>query len=267
MINDLFIGNFRLTNKVSEDLNIIPQNRFNEFIKECNSVSNNLIESIDNNDLNDFPNSVNSKYHDIHQFNQIKPDPISSLGLMHTNLAPIGKHFDDLNLILSLLKFDFHIIGISEHKIHKHDCNSIRNIDFDPTETSHGGTGFYIKESLVYVRRDDLKFNSPGNYEPTFIEIILPNRKNLILGCVYRHPTSTITIQQFNNDYIDPLLEQFNDDYIDPLLEQFNDDYIDPLLEQFNDDYIDPLLEQFNDDYIDPLLEQFNDDYIDPLLE
>ena len=59
-------------------------------MEECNSVSNNLIESIDNNDLNDFPNPVNSKYHDIHQFKQIKPDPISFLGLMHTNLASIS---------------------------------------------------------------------------------------------------------------------------------------------------------------------------------
>ena len=46
-----------------------------------------------------------------------------------------------------------------------------------PLKTSQGGTGFYIKESLVYVRWDDLKFNSPGNYESTFIEIILPERK------------------------------------------------------------------------------------------
>ena len=132
---------------------------------------------------------MNSKYHGIHQFNQIKSDTISSLGLMYTNLASISKHFDELNLILSLLKFDFHIIGISEHKIHKNDCNSIRNIDldgyhpfvFDHTETSHGSTGFYIKESLVCVRRDDLDFNSPGNHVSTFNEIILPGRKNLIL--------------------------------------------------------------------------------------
>ena len=127
----------------------------------------------------------------------------SSLGLLHTNLSSIVKHFDDLNLVLSLFKFDFHIIGISEHKIHTNDGNSITNINldgyqpfvFDPTETSHGGTGFYIKESLVYVKRDDLKFNSPGNYESTFIEIILPDRKNLILGFIYCHLNSTIPIQ------------------------------------------------------------------------
>ena len=76
-----------------------------------------------------------------------------------------------------------------------------------PIETSHGGIGFYIKESLVYAKRDDLKFNSPGNYESTFIEIIFPDRKNIIRSCI-RHPTSTISIQQFNNDYIDPLMEK-----------------------------------------------------------
>ena len=109
---------------------------------------------------------MNSKYHDIHQFNQIKPDSISYLGLLRTNLASIGKHFDDLTMVLSLLKFDFHIIGISEHKIQTNDGNSVTNVNldgyhpfvFDPTETSHGDTGFYIKESLVYVKRDDLKF-------------------------------------------------------------------------------------------------------------
>ena len=27
---------------------------------------------------------------------------------------------------------------------------------FDPTDTTHGGTGFYIKNSLVFKRRDDV---------------------------------------------------------------------------------------------------------------
>ena len=217
--NELFIENLRLNKNVSEDLNIIPQNQFKEFLDECNNISNNLLENVDNKDIEDFPNPVNSKYQDIHQFNQIKPDPISSLGLIHTNLASIGKHFDDLNLVISLLKFDFHIIGISEHKIQKeNDDNSFSNINlegyhpfvFDPTETSHGGTGFYIKDSLVYVERDDLKFNSPSNYESTFIEVILPDRKNMILGCIYRHPTSTISIQQFINESIEPLLDKIS---------------------------------------------------------
>ena len=118
--------------------------RFNIFRSEKNrNIKLNLTVTDSSND------SCVPILSDIHQFNQIKPDPISSLGLIHTNLASIGKHFDDLNLVLSLLKFDFHIIGISEHKIQKeNDDNSFSNINlegyhpfvFDPTETSHGGT-------------------------------------------------------------------------------------------------------------------------------
>ena len=82
--------------------------------------------------------------------NQIKPSPDSSIGIFHTNIAPIGKHFDDS--VLVLLKHRFHIIGISEHNIHKNDVMSISNVDLDgyhpfvfvATETSHGGTGFFI---------------------------------------------------------------------------------------------------------------------------
>ena len=98
-------------------------------------------------------NPINSRYLDIPLFNQIKPDPASSLGILHTNIASISKHFDDLTSVLSLLKFNFHIIGKSEHKIQKRDENSITNIDlngfhpfvFDTTETSHSGTGFFRK--------------------------------------------------------------------------------------------------------------------------
>ena len=60
----------------------------------------------------------------------------------------------------------------------------------------------------MFNKRDDLKFNSAGNHESTFIEIILPKRKNIILGCIYRHPTSIVAVHQVNKDYIVPLLEE-----------------------------------------------------------
>ena len=128
--------------------------------------------------------------------NQIKPNLTSTLGILHTNLASINKYHDDLSNVLTLLKPEIHIIGISEHKIHKNDTNNATNINlegyhpfvFDPTETTHGGTGFYIKDSLVFKRRDDLKFNSSsdshlityqsGNAK-TQIDFILLRKRNL----------------------------------------------------------------------------------------
>ena len=47
----------------------------------------------------------------------------------------------------------------------------------------------------------------PGVFESTFIEIILPGRKNLIVGCIYRHPSSNYTV---NNDHIEPLLQKIS---------------------------------------------------------
>ena len=81
---------------------------------------------------------------------------------------------------------------------------------FDATETSHGGTGFYVKESLQIKVRDDLKFNSPGNFESTFIELMFPNTKNIIIGCIYRHPSSSIYLIHFTSDYMEPLLAKIS---------------------------------------------------------
>ena len=48
------------------------------------------------------------------------------------------------------------------------------------------------------------KLNSPGNFEAKFIEIILPDRKNVIIGCIYRHG-SGIPLRDFTNNLLEPL--------------------------------------------------------------
>ena len=64
------------------------------------------------------------------------------------------------------------------------------------------------QESLQINVRDDLKFNSPGNFESTFIELMFPNTKNVIIGCIYRHPSSSIALNHFTSDYMEPLLDK-----------------------------------------------------------
>ena len=137
---------------------------------------------------------------------KIKRDFQSSLGLLHTNLASTYKHYDDL--------LNFHVIAITGHKIRNNI--PLQNIElpgyhkfiFEQTLTSHGGTRFHVKESLAYKKCDDLKLKSPGpgEFESTFFEITLPGRTNLIVGCIYCNPSSSLTIDHFIEEYIEPLL-------------------------------------------------------------
>ena len=219
--------------KSRPDVSSMTTAQLNNFVKQCGKIEN-QIHSVDDESEEEFFNSmVNSKYYNIKDFNKLKPDKSSSLGLLHVNIASLNAHIDELRTVLGRLKFSFDIIGISEHKIEK-DTQPSNNIDisgydefkYEPTETSFGGTGFYIKSDLDYIVRNDLNINSPGNYEAMFVEIILTDRKNLIVGCLYRHP-SGISTRDFTNDHLEPILEKISREKKDcSLMGDFNVDLL-----------------------------------------
>ena len=67
----------------------------------------------------------------------------------------------------------------------------------------------YHTSGLNYKARKDFDLNSPGNFEAMFIELIFPDRKNLIVGCIYRHG-SGIPLREFTCNYLDPILEKIS---------------------------------------------------------
>ena len=80
-----------------------------------------------------------------------------------------------------------------------------RDILFYFNESSHGGTHFFfISENLTFKQRPDLLINEPGRLESTFIELIFPNKRNMICGCIYKHPS--MKVSRFNGEYLTPLL-------------------------------------------------------------
>ena len=134
--------------KRAPDITSMSSSQLKKFIHECESIDKQLSSDDDNND--EFVTStVNSKYYNVSNFNKIKIDKKSSFSLIHVNIASLNKHFDDLHELLSRLKIDFDVIGISEHKIGK-DSRPSNNISllgydefiFEPTGTTHGGAGF-----------------------------------------------------------------------------------------------------------------------------
>ena len=61
--------------------------------------------------------------------------------------------------------------------------------------------------------------------ESVFIEICYKNKKNIIVGCIYRHPV--MDLDEFNNEYFDPLMEKLlKEDKKLVLLGDFNIDLL-----------------------------------------
>ena len=126
------------------------------------------------------------------------------------NVSSLTKNFDDFNIQLNDLNANFDILAITESRIKK-DWSSPVNLHLDnysveqtPRETSAGGTLLYINKRISYKLRNDLKLYHPGKIESTFIEIICSKSTNVIVGCIYKHPT--VQTNDFKGDFISPLL-------------------------------------------------------------
>ena len=114
--------------------------------------------------------------------------------------------------MLKTTNTNFDIIAISETRILK-NTKIVRNInipnfsyEFTPTESTAGGTLIYIADHLAYQKRNDLTIYSKNYLESTFIEIMNPSKTNIIVGCIYRHPS--MDLNEFNYYYLNPLLEK-----------------------------------------------------------
>ena len=106
------------------------------------------------------------------------------------------------------------IIAISESRLQKgkqHITNiSLPNYvyEYTPTESSKGGTLLYLDKNIKYKLRKDLNIYHNGMIKSTFVEIINKNEKNMVAGCIYKHPKQTIP--DFSDNHLLPLLEKLS---------------------------------------------------------
>ena len=147
------------------------------------------------------------------------------------NISSLCRNFDDLHTLLSEINLKFDIIGITETRLKK---NSIRNINIDlkgytiehtPTEANCGGALLYINNTFNYTVRNDLRIYQKKETESIFIEIINTKGKNIIVGCIYRHPSLNPT--EFVDIHIQELLQKMSkEDKTIVLLGDFNIDLL-----------------------------------------
>ena len=114
------------------------------------------------------------------------------------------------------------VIGISESRlqINKQLINNISLPNYvyehTPTESGNEGTLLYIDENLKYTVRGDLNIYSQSLIEATFIEIMNTKQKNMIIGCIYKHPKQGT--RDFNKNYILPLMDRLSKEKKDVLI-------------------------------------------------
>ena len=160
------------------------------------------------------PFQAESKYYDIEQFNNVGMNNNKMFSIFHLNVASLTLNFDDLHTMLSTLNIDFDVIGITETRIKKHSPSTSNlningySVEDTPTESSAGGTRLYISDKISYKRRSDLELSKDCEIESTFIEIINNNKINIIVGCIYRHPS--MSVKEFNEDYLESFLQKIS---------------------------------------------------------
>lgn len=129
-----------------------------------------------------------------------------SFSVLHINIVSLSAHINDLKTLLDVLSHPFHIIGVTETKI-RDTQDPLSNISLPgygiehTSTTSHfGGAALYIKNGIDYLKRDDLCKSIHNISESIFIELDRAQKKNILVGCIYRHHSSV-------TDFIDLFLQ------------------------------------------------------------
>ena len=181
----------------------IPKGNLNKSTDALVNLMNQLNNFTDDEKENEL-NLPNCKYRDTDYFKNLTKDfKRKALSFFHMNVCSLTKYFDDFNI-------SFDILAITETRIKKDSSSPINlqlsnySTEHTPTELSGGGTLLYISKRLSYQLRNDLRLYDPVQIESTFIEIICSKSTNVIVGCIYKHPT--LPINDFTNDFFSPLL-------------------------------------------------------------
>ena len=173
-------------------------------MKFCNVLPNQDIISFSRNLTNlsqkDFdqnlPELLESDYYSVHRFQNL--DNKNKLNIFHSNVNGLESKFDNLCEFLSGSNTPFDIIGITETS-QKNDTSFLANVDletykpfFTPTHTSKGGAALYVLDTFRPFERSDLKTQNK-QFESVWAELPNDKGKNVVCGCIYRHPTNDMT--------------------------------------------------------------------------
>ena len=103
------------------------------------------------------------KYYLPSDFKQIKMNVKNNLNFFHINISSLPYHFLELHTLLATSEIELDIIDITESRLksNKSHLTNITlpnyNIEHCPTDGLNGGVLLYIKEDMIYKKRNHLK--------------------------------------------------------------------------------------------------------------
>ena len=106
----------------------------------------------------------------IDDFKKAKFSNSNSFSILHLNVHSIERHFDEIQVSLNLLKFQFDILCFSESKIID-GIGPKTNITLEGyqepvgmhTKATKGGVLIYVKNGINFVPRNDLVIEKEKN--------------------------------------------------------------------------------------------------------
>ena len=179
-----------------------------EIIQETSSYEKYSLPDIDST----FPNLLTSKYHSVEEVQNLRVE--KSFNIFHSNVNGLESKFENLHSFLNGSKSVMDIVAISETS-ENNDHSFIQNVEIEgyklfstPTLSRKGGVAIYVRKDFNYHERTDLNIQTK-DFESIWIEIKNEKSKNIVCGCVYRHPRYH---QTDFLEYMDSTLHKINNE-------------------------------------------------------
>ena len=209
--NETFNSNFSC--KCQENLashNIKSDYKFRFYSKEINDKCGQNLIDLNDEQLQKIALQPNFKYYQNHEFHKLINNIDKKFSILCTNICSVNANSENLELLINNLDHNFDVLALSETWTPKNKqtpgkLNHITGYQkFYGTEghTLKSGCGFYIKEGLNFTPRKDLDVSfadDKNEYQSSWIEILLENQPNILIGTFYRHPKK-LSDQKFNED-------------------------------------------------------------------
>ena len=148
---------------------------------------------VDEHDISQLPSS--SVYYTENQIaDKIVNNIHNAFSMLHFNVRSISKNVDALSLFLEKCKFQCPVIGLTETWLtHTSPLYKLPDFDFITNNRNNkrgGGVALYISQNYQYKCILDLNIMS-NSLESLFVEITVPNDKNIVIGVLYKPPHSS----------------------------------------------------------------------------